>query len=133
MGNKRMIRDGIIGTDAGGPYLIGGKCKRCGAASFPKREFCAHCLSTEIEELPLSSTGILYSFTTTYRAVAKFKAPHSLGYIDLPEGVRVLSPLIPSQDKDFQIGDKMKLVITELWEEEDISVVGYKFELEEGE
>lgn len=127
MSNTRLIREGILNTKNEHPHLVGGKCSKCGGISFPRREFCARCLSTEIDELPLSTTGTLYSYTTTYRPVAKFQPPHSLGYIELPEGVRVLSPIVKNPDEEFRIGAKMMFSVAKLWEEEDTCVMGYQF------
>jgi uncharacterized OB-fold protein len=53
--------------------------------------------------------------------------PYALGLIDLPEGIRVLSPLKLSEDESYRIGMEMEIYFDELWKEEDQQVIGYKF------
>ncbi len=54
------------------PYLIGGRCKVCGDYFFPRVEACGNpqCMSSEIEEVPLSRKGKLYTYSINY-----FKPP----------------------------------------------------------
>ena len=60
-------------------------------------------------------------------ASTHFKPPYALGLIDLPEGIRVLSPLKLSEDESYRIGMEMEIYFDELWKEEDQQVIGYKF------
>lgn len=39
--------------------------------------------------LPLAETGTLYAFSTVHVAPAIWETPYVIGYVDLPEGVRV--------------------------------------------
>lgn len=75
----------------GNAALAGGRCKACAALSFPRAEVCTECLSLEVEEAALSSEGRLYSFSVVHQAPKGWKVPYALGYVDLPEGVRVLA------------------------------------------
>ena len=79
-----------------------------------------------MKEIELSRHGTLYSYTTTYYPVSNFKPPHTMGLIDLPEGVRILAPLITS-DKGFKVGTEMEMIIDTVWIENDEEVIGYKF------
>ena len=48
------------------PRLIGSRCRACGTYAFPKESFfCRNpaCASTELEEVPLSPRGRLWSYT----------------------------------------------------------------------
>jgi len=78
-------------------WLMGSKCKRCGTYYFPQRTFCPKCFEENtLEEAPLSKRGNLYTFTVVRRASLVpegFPVPYAYGYLDLPEGVRVLSML----------------------------------------
>ena len=47
-----------------------------------------------MEALVLSRRGRLYSYTVGRMDSTHFKAPYSVGLVDLPEGVRVFAPLI---------------------------------------
>jgi len=57
----------------------------------------------------------------------RFISPYAIGYVDMPEGVRVFAPLKAEEGKPFKIGMEMEVVIDELWQEEDRRIVGYKF------
>jgi len=108
----------------GSIVLIGGKCRKCGSYVFPAGNVCHICLSNELDKVELSTRGTLHTFTVTRMPVQKFPIPHYLGQINLPEKVRIYAPLIPD---DYEIGDSLELVKDTLWEEEDHTVVGYKF------
>ena len=79
-----------------------------------------------MKEIELSRTGKLYSYTITHYPVSKFKPPHAMGLIDIPEGVRIYSPLV-IDDRGFKIGSEMEMVIDTLWTEDDKEVIGYKY------
>ncbi len=73
--------------------LQGGRCARCGALAFPPPPVCATCLSQEIDAYPLPHEGRLYSFTVVHR---KDEAPLSVGYVDLPDGLRLFGIIDPA-------------------------------------
>jgi hypothetical protein len=53
-------------TQDGAPRLIGSRCRACGTYAFPKESFfCRNpaCASSELEEVPLSTRGRLWSYT----------------------------------------------------------------------
>ena len=56
-----------------------------------------------------------------------FEAPYAIGWIELPEGVRVFSQLKGWEEKPLEVGMDMELEIDKLWEEESKEVIGYKF------
>ena len=109
-----------------GIVLVGNKCLQCGTAFFPKAVYCTQCLNKELEEMPLSKRGTLYSYTITRVPVGRYPIPHAIGMITLPQKVRITAPLIMSEE-DFKIGEEMEMVISTLWIEEDHDVIGYKF------
>jgi uncharacterized OB-fold protein len=79
-----------------------------------------------MKEVELSRKGKLYSYTISYYPASKFKPPHAMGLIDLPEGVRLLAPLVMS-DEGFKVGAEMEMVIDTVWTEDDKEVIGYRF------
>lgn len=87
----RFVAPGLVETGSGGPRLIAGQCRGCGALSFPKAPVCGSCLSLEIATACLASEGVLYSFATVYQAPRHWTVPYHLGYVDLTDGVRVLA------------------------------------------
>jgi uncharacterized OB-fold protein len=108
--------------------LLANKCKFCGQIFFPKAIFCTKCFKEDMESVELSNRGKLYSYTIGHMASLHFEPPYAVGYIDMPEGVRIFGPLKIMKDQTFRIGMEMKVVIEKLWNEDDKEVVGYKFE-----
>jgi uncharacterized OB-fold protein len=76
---------------ADAPRLIGGRCAKCGALSFPRAEVCTECMSEEIEKTALAGDGRVYSFSMVHQAPRGWTTPYALGYVDLADKVRVLA------------------------------------------
>ena len=111
-------------------YLIGGKCQVCGAIAFPKRAVCHKCRKDTVEEVPLGRRGKLASFTVAWAAPEGIKPPMVLGYVDMPEGVRLLSMITNCEPKidALELGQEMDLVFEEIRrDDEGNQVVAYKF------
>jgi uncharacterized OB-fold protein len=111
-------------------HLIGSKCQFCDAVAFPKRVVCHKCGADFLVEIPLSKIGKLASFVVAWAAPEGFKPPMMLGYIDLPEGVRILSMITgcePSRDA-LEMGQEMELVFEEIRTDKDGNkIVAFKF------
>ncbi len=125
--NVVPIREGIFREEAAGGLLLGSKCASCGQIYFPKAEFCFDCFGKKMEEVSLSRRGKLYSYTFGHLPASHFQPPYAVGLVDMPEGVRVFAPLKTAEEKPFEIGMEMEVVIEELWQENDKRVIGYKF------
>jgi uncharacterized OB-fold protein len=96
-----LVRAPISANSDGAPFLVGSHCKSCGATHFPRRLICFECRSTELQEQLLSRRAIVYSWTTV-RVSSSRPTPYTVGYVDLPEGVRVFTTLLDHQDQlDF--------------------------------
>lgn len=71
--------DGWFTLDHDAPQLIGTRCTCCGTYYFPKQSaFCKNpdCQSTDFEEVPLSRTGKVWSYTDAqYQPPEPFIAP----------------------------------------------------------
>jgi uncharacterized OB-fold protein len=60
------VLEGWFTLDAGAPQLLGSRCTSCGTYYFPKlKTFCRNpdCVGEQFEEVPLSRTGKVWSFT----------------------------------------------------------------------
>lgn len=125
------IREGlfVIPLESGeNPYLIGSKCKVCGKITFPQRLICSECFSEDLELLPLSQKGKLYTFTIIGYPPPGVEAPYAIGYVDLPEGVRVFSILVDWDKENLKLGMDVELVIGKFKEDkEGNEVLTYKF------
>ncbi len=126
MVNAVHVREGLF-DDVDGGRLIGNKCLSCGRIYFPQASFCFECFSRNMEKVPLSRRGKLYSYTTGHMASTRLQPPYTIGLVDLPEGIRVFAPLKCTADRPLHIGMEMKIVLEDLWQEDGKVVIGYKF------
>lgn len=127
MEEKVFFWNGLLRKTTEGPVLVAHRCRGCGKIYFPATTLCNECLGENFEEIDLPRRGTLYSHTTTYVAVGKFRPPHAIGHILFPEqNVRVFSPLTAGENVCY--GDPMELYEDVLWTEEDgTQVWGYRF------
>jgi uncharacterized OB-fold protein len=71
--------------------LCGSRCRGCARITFPPAPVCSGCGSEAVEPVPLSERGTLYTYSVLHVGARGWPAPYVLGYVDLPEGVRVFS------------------------------------------
>ncbi len=108
--------------------LIGSRCLNCGAHFFPVREACSRCLGDDLETVPFSTQGTLYTYSVVHQSTPSFEVPYVLGYVDFPEGVRIMGQITGCDIEDIHIG--MPLVLSlEPWGEDDegTPLIGYRF------
>ena len=79
-----------VGLDGKG-YLVGGRCPECAAFYFPARSVCSRCLNGDLERVPLSGSGSLYTYTVIHQSLPQFETPYFLCYVALYDNVRVAS------------------------------------------
>jgi uncharacterized OB-fold protein len=127
MKTRVPFKEGLIGEVSGQWVLKGCKCKQCGKMIYPIRNVCLNCLSRDLERLDLSRKGKLYSFTIVHMPSEHFKPPYAIGWIDLPEGIRIFSQIRGWQENPLKIGMGMELAIEKLWDEDEKEVIGYIF------
>lgn len=83
-------RDAVHTLD--GPALIASQCPACGRRCFPRRAFCFLCGGAGMIEVELNQQGTLYSFSAVQVSSSR-PTPYTIGYVDLPDDVRVMSDL----------------------------------------
>jgi hypothetical protein len=123
----RPVRDGLFRTDP--PALTGGRCTSCGSLSFPRRAWCPDCQGTAIEDVALSTTGVVYTFTVVHMAPPGYlgEAPYAYGVVELPEGLRVTSTLLADDLDAIDIGAPVSFELLELGAGEDRALsFGYR-------
>jgi hypothetical protein len=115
------------------PRLLGHKCSDCGEIFFPKRDngVCTHCQSRNLVETKLSSKGKVYNYTIVEQkppAYYKGEVPYALGFVELPEGVRLRTLFTGCNFDDLKVGMEVELVIERLFENvEGDEIITYKF------
>lgn len=139
--NKKQIpiQEGLFTWPSDAPQLIASKCKNCGEVAFPAQNGCAYCTKEDVEEILLSRRGKLWSWTIQYfappsppyigAAAPEDFVPFGVGYIELPEGIRVESKLKDNTPEKLEIGMEMELVIEKFVEDEqgnDVMVFAFK-------
>lgn len=79
--------------------LVAGRCTGCGAVAWPSFDICHACLGDKVEEMTLGDRGTLYAFTEIHIAPSGWQAPYIVGYVDMPEGVRIFTHLDGPNDR----------------------------------
>jgi uncharacterized protein len=130
---KRVpVREGLWTLDEK-PRLIGSQCTHCGEVFFPKREngLCSYCQSFNLKEIKLSPRGKIYSYTVVMQRPPiyyKAEVPYAIGFVELPEGIRVETLFTGCRLDDLRVGMEVEMLIDKLHEEEDgTEVYSYKF------
>ena len=80
-----------------GRSLTGSRCLHCGTVAFPAARGCQSCGLRSAEALELSSRGTVWGFTVQrfapksppYVVPPGGFVPFAVGYVELPEGVKV--------------------------------------------
>jgi uncharacterized OB-fold protein len=124
---KVPIREGIFAEGPDGGRLVANKCKSCGQVFFPRVDYCFSCLGKDMEDIILARRGKLYSYTIGYMPSMHFEPPYAIGYVDMPESVRIFAPLKMVEGKPFKVGMEMEVVVEELWREGERQIIGYRF------
>ena len=116
-----------VPQDGSPPFLKGYRCKKCGQLDFPKMSPCPNCWGEDFEMVPLSRTGTLYSYADVYTPQAGMTAPYIVGYVDLPEDLRIFATL-EGEVETFQCGETVELTVGELRTNQDGKpITSYKF------
>jgi uncharacterized OB-fold protein len=111
------VAAGLFTWPADAPRLIGSRCRDCGVVTFPAQRSCPHCTSVDVEERLLGREGTLYTWTVQgfrpkppYAGPEDFE-PYGVGYVELPEEVRVEARLTVADADRLRIGMRVELVI----------------------
>lgn len=115
------IQEGLFTWPADEPHLIASRCRDCAEVTFPRQASCPACTGNATEEIPLSRRGRLWTWTVQrfpppsppFVGERERFEPFGVGYIELPEGLRVESRLTESDAERLEIGMEMELVIEE--------------------
>jgi len=118
------------------PYLIASRCKNCDHVSFPKKEVCPACVTRDnSEEIELSRTGKIDTFSVLHVGAPGFPVPYVVGYVKMPEGPRVFSIIQKKKVSEdaVKIGQEVELILGKIREDEQGNeVMGFQFRCENG-
>jgi len=115
-------------TEAGGMVrLHGSKCARCGVVAFPPHPMCPSCGAERGQHVvELSGVGTLYTFSEIHIAPKGFATPYAVGYVDLPEGVRLFGQ-IDAKASELKIGQQVAVTLGPVRADTGGAVISYKF------
>ena len=128
--NRRFIDDAWFHDFGQGLSLTGGRCPACGQTYFPTKQVCPSCFNAEQRKVPLSGKGKLHTYTRSHMGPAGIQTPFTIGFIELPEGIKLFSLLTQCDpwDEVLSVGMEMEMVIETIREDEEGNeIVGYKF------
>ena len=119
---------GWFEPDAERPHLLGSRCTKCRSYFFPKEAFACRnpaCQGTDLETVPLSRTGTLWSFTNNcYQPPAPYVSPdpfvpYVVAAVELDaEKMVVLGQVVAGvRLEDLRVGMRMELVIDTLFQD----------------
>ena len=91
------------------PSLRGSRCTNCANVAFPAAVGCQRCGGTEMTSLELARDGVVWAHTVQrfapksppYVPPAKGFQPFAVGYVALPDGIRVEAVLESVDHPDF--------------------------------
>ena len=130
--------EGWFTIDPATPALLGTRCTTCGTYFFPRESrFCRNpaCDGTELEEVPLSRRGKVWSFTDNryqppppYMSPDPFE-PYAIAAVELAEEkMVVLGQLAGGASVDaLRVGQEVELVLETLYEDDDNAYLVWKW------
>lgn len=140
MSKKKVpAKEGWYTMDEAKPQLIGSRCTSCKSYFFPKQSlYCANpsCDGEKFEDVPLSRTGKIWSYTNTcYAPPAPYVPttdpfqPFAIAAVELEaEKMVVLGQVVKGVDVDkLKLGMKMELVLETLYEDDQNEYLVWKW------
>lgn len=116
-------QSGGTGENRSVPPLRGSRCASCANVAFPAAVGCQRCGSQEVTPLELARDGVVWAHTVQrfapksppYVPPAEGFEPFAVGYVELPDGIRVEAVLesVDHPDYDALTGASVTLVATE--------------------
>ncbi len=130
--------EGWFTMDPGNAHLLGTRCTACKSYFFPKESFfCRNpgCNGAEFEEVQLSRTGRLWSFTNNhYRPPAPYVSadpfvPYAIAAVELAEEkMVVLGQVAAGVDfGELRADMEMEMVLETLYEDDDNEYLVWKW------
>jgi uncharacterized OB-fold protein len=87
------------------------RCRACDRRVFIPQPFCRYCRSPELEWVPSSGRGTLYSYTVIWRPqMPAFKVPYVVGIVRMDDGYDMMSNVVECDPDAVRVG--MALEVT---------------------
>jgi len=89
-------------------FLCASRSRSSGSIAFPQREVCLETGERDMEPLKVGGEARLYSFSTVHVSSSK-PVPYTLGYIDFPNGLRVLANVVTDEPQKLRCDQRVQL------------------------
>ena len=96
------------------------RCKKCSHYIWHPRAYCGNCQSDDTEWVTAKGTGTVYSYTIVYQAAHPFfspQIPYVVAYIELDEGIQVMSNLIDVDPAKVEVGMPVEVTFEDVNDE----------------
>jgi len=108
-------------TEDGAPYWAAARegrlemprCTACAQYAWPPSNVCPKCLGTQLEWVPLSGQGTIYSFIVVHRPQHPAfleDAPYNVAIVELDEGPRLHGNVVECENAELTIGSPVEVV-----------------------
>ena len=94
-----------------GQSLVGSRCERCQAASFPARAVCPRCGTAAPAEEAFAPTGKLITYTTVHVERPQMPVPYTLGQIAIDEAGPLVFGQVRAQDHQLAAGLPVRVIV----------------------
>ena len=87
-------------------------CAQCGQYQHYPRPWCTNCLNEAVEFVEASGRGTIYTFTVIRRSAHPAfaaRVPYVLAFIDLDEGVRIVTNVVDCDPDTVRIGQRVQV------------------------
>ena len=104
-----------------GLALIASKCEACDSVFFPEKRVCPKCFEGHLRQVLLSKQGKLHTYALSVMGPAELEKPYMMGFIDLPEGIRLYSLIVDCEpwEEILKIGMDMEMLIGKIKTDQD--------------
>ena len=88
-------------------------CQGCGHRYLPPRDMCPHCHSTEVDWVPVPSTGTVYASTVCHHAFDpawKDRLPYNISLVELDGGARLWTNVLAADPHEVRVGQRVRAV-----------------------
>lgn len=88
------------------------RCRRCQQTQYHYRAVCAHCWSSDLEDLEATGRGTVWTYSVVRRnrsPVFAEKVPYVVALIQLEEGVSVFGNVVDCDPEEVEIGRDVTL------------------------
>ncbi|MFQ5852919.1 MAG: Zn-ribbon domain-containing OB-fold protein [Candidatus Binatia bacterium] len=96
------------------------RCRSCQSYQFYPRGFCGECYSLDMEWVPSSGKGTVWTFTVTRQnrdRSFREMVPYVLAYVELEEGVKMMTNIVECKPEEVFIGMPVEVTFEDVTRE----------------